>query len=77
MRIIDADALIEDIIGDLTDGIAEGRAIEKIDNAPTVDAIPVEWIKENKNLARAVGVEQYELFLDTLLSDWEEERKEK
>lgn len=37
MRLIDADALIEDIDGDLTDSIAEGRAIEKIMNAPTIE----------------------------------------
>ena len=37
MRMIDADALIEDIDGDLTDSIAEGRAIEKIMNAPTIE----------------------------------------
>lgn len=36
MRLIDADALIKDVDGDLLDGIAEARAIEKIDNAPTV-----------------------------------------
>lgn len=36
-RLIDADALIEDIDGDLTDSIAEGRAIEKIMNAPTIE----------------------------------------
>ena len=36
MRLIDADALIKDIDGDLLDGIAEVRAIEKIENAPTV-----------------------------------------
>ena len=37
MRLIDADALIEDVDGDLTDSIAEGRAIEKIINAPTIE----------------------------------------
>lgn len=36
MRLIDADALIDDIDGDLLDSIAEGRAIEKIENAPTM-----------------------------------------
>lgn len=49
MRLIDADVLIEDVDGDLTDSIAEGRAIEKIMNAPTVDAVPVrhgKWIRD-------------------------------
>jgi len=35
-RLVDADALIEDVDGDLTDSIAEGRAIEKIMDAPTI-----------------------------------------
>ena len=35
-RLVDADALIEDVDGDLTDSIAEGRAIEKIMEAKTV-----------------------------------------
>ena len=42
--LIDANALIDDIDGDLTDGIAERKAIEKIENAPTVDAIPIDFI---------------------------------
>jgi len=44
MRLIDADALIEDIDGDLTDSIAEGRAIEKIMNAPTIEPKKGKWI---------------------------------
>jgi len=53
MRMIDADALIEDIDGDLTDSIAEGRAIEKIMNAPTIEErktghwIDAEWVRIN------------------------------
>lgn len=51
MRLIDADALIKDIDGDLLDGIAEARAIEKIEEAPTIGG----WISvkdrmpENQN----------------------------
>ena len=41
MRLIDADALIDDVDGDLTDAVAERIAIEKIKNAPTIDAVPV------------------------------------
>ena len=36
VRLIDANALIDEIDGDLMDGIAERRAIEKILNAPTI-----------------------------------------
>lgn len=45
-RLIDADALIKDVDGDLLDSIAEARAIEKIDNAPTVGG----WISVKDRL---------------------------
>lgn len=45
-RLIDADALIKDMDGDLLDGIAEARAIEKIENAPTIN----EWINVKDRL---------------------------
>lgn len=48
MRLIDADALIKDIDGDLLDGIAEVRAIEKIENAPTVGG----WISVKDGLPK-------------------------
>lgn len=75
MRLIDADALHINTIGGRMNGKIEFANVVKamINDAPTVDAIPVSWIKENKNLARTVGAWQYELFLDTLLKDWEEE----
>ena len=51
MRLIDADALIEDIDGDLTDSIAEGRAIEKIMNAPTIEERKTgQWIPCSERL---------------------------
>lgn len=46
MRLIDADALIKDMDGDLTDAVAERRALEKIDNAPTIGG----WISVNDRL---------------------------
>lgn len=50
MRLIDADALIEDVDGDLTDSIAEGRAIEKIMNAPTIeDRKTGKWIETDSH----------------------------
>lgn len=54
MRLIDADVLIEDIDGDLTDSIAEHRAIEKIMNAPTIDAVPVVRCKDCKHRYHSV-----------------------
>lgn len=51
MRLIDADALIRDIDGDLLDGIAEARAIEKIENAPTIGG----WISVKDKLPTQQG----------------------
>ena len=48
MRLIDADALADDMYGDLLDGIAEARALEKIDNAPTVNG----WISVKDRLPK-------------------------
>lgn len=45
-RLIDADALLRDIDGDLLDGIAEARAIEKIEDAPTIGG----WISVKDRL---------------------------
>lgn len=56
MRMIDADALIEDIDGDLTDSIAEGRAIEKIMNAPTIEERKTgKWIPCSERLPEEYG----------------------
>lgn len=51
MRLIDADALIKDIDGDLLDGIAEARAIEKIENAPTIGG----WISVKDRLPKSMA----------------------
>jgi hypothetical protein len=51
MRLIDADALINDVDGDLLDGIAEARAIEKIENAPTIGG----WISVKDRLPEDEG----------------------
>ena len=49
-RTIDADALIEDVDGDLLDSIAEHRAIEKIMNAPTIEPLKKgKWIYLDKD----------------------------
>ena len=56
MRMIDADALIEDIDGDLTDSIAEGRAIEKIMNAPTIEERKTgKWMPHREKSREYIG----------------------
>ena len=62
MRLIDADALIEDVDGDLTDSIAEGRAIEKIMNAPTIEERKMgEWMERNTHfMGEKYGIEEWQ-----------------
>ena len=47
-----------------------------IDNAPTVDAIPIEWIEETMRLAESVGAKEYAEHLEVLLADWAEREEE-
>ena len=47
-----------------------------IDNAPTIDAIPTEWIKEVICLAEKTGFTDYAYKLNVLLSDWAERKEE-
>lgn len=48
MRLIDADALIDVVDGYLTDSVEEGKCIEKIMDAPSIDAVKHGiWIEEN------------------------------
>ncbi len=82
MRLIDADDLKKSIIKRL--GIsdekfllaAEKTLYEEIENAPTVEAIPIEWIKEVICLAEKTGFTDYAYKLNVLLSDWAERKEE-
>jgi hypothetical protein len=55
---------------------ALGYQYYRVANAPTVDAIPIEWIKEVIHMAEKTGFTDYAYKLNVLLSDWAEERKE-
>ena len=80
MRLIDADKLRINCV--CVNGICvDGRTIE---NAPTVKAIPIEWIKNKKvdfqnedypfNYCRGFQ-DGYNDCIDYLLSEWEEENQ--
>ncbi len=77
MRLIDADALIEDVDGDLTDSIAEGRAIEKIMNAPTIEPeqrwIPCSERLPDEDLWAGSGKQYSSNVLMTVVNTIEEE----
>ena len=67
MRLIDADKLKEEL---KVNGL--GYQYYMLDNAPTVDAIPIEWIKHYKSI---YGLTYSTLcnLLGTMLEDWEKE----
>lgn len=85
MRLIDADALIEQFDEcpyNWTDSPEEIQAvldweiaIDNINKAPTIDAIPVEWIMNLKNEYAREGHEQAEGDLINLLLMWRKEQE--
>lgn len=88
MRLIDADSLkgtlanrLEKISArfgvDSSGAGAVAGAMALLDAQPTVDAVPVSFIRELINLARKVGADSHAESLEILLADWAEtERKE-
>jgi hypothetical protein len=86
MRLIDADALKEEIEFHptsvsvcMTVAEAKGqtyfknRCLEDIDNALTIDAIPVEWLR---NLCAIAKMEtDDEMFIDWLIQTWQKEQE--
>ena len=46
---------------------------EKIDKFPTVEAIPVEWLKEQIELASSNGEDDYASALDWTVMKWQTE----
>jgi len=70
MRLIDADALFINLDGMMvvspTGYIHGGTVADMISDAPTVDAIPIEWLQ-----AHVTTIEQ-----QRLLDDWAERKEE-
>lgn len=81
MRLIDADSLYFY----MTDSIEQQKAEEARDEAPTVDAIPIDWIKKWKEKAINGSLcsgpldlfdhYEYEVAINRLLKDWEKENE--
>ena len=89
MRLVDADALKEEIEFHptsvsvcMTVAEAKGqtyfknRCLEDIDNAPTIDAIPVEWLNEIKRKCVA-DVQQVPMFvaIGWMVDMWQKEQE--
>ena len=48
---------------------------DALENAPTIDAIPVEWLNEMKRWAAADGDNECVLVIAYLLGRWQNERE--
>lgn len=77
MRLIDAENLlaevdcnIELVSVDETMYIPYVDYVDEICHAPTVEAIPIEWIKDTIKLAERVEPNEYSRYLNLLLKDW-------
>ena len=85
MRMIDADALFENLDGMMAvspTGYIHGDTVaDMISDAPTVDAVPVEWIKQwskkpvtEKDMKLAEQCEWN--ILEWLIADWQKRKEE-
>lgn len=91
MRLIDADALklliysnvypVKDYFNSKDYGMFWTGGIEKaIDEMPTVDAMPVEWLKENFPISEVYGTENYfrnAYAVQRVLKLWEKEKEKR
>jgi hypothetical protein len=83
-RLIDADALKAQLQREIDiyfdeDGGGIHTAMEardEIDYAPTVDAIPVEWIRKYTEENRLYQSDDFDLYISDMIADWEERKEE-
>ena len=81
MRLIDADALKSVFTEKSTEAVCGAELckaiISRIDDAPTVDAVPVEWIEVDIEASAFSGYDIHAYEVATMLEEWKEkERKE-
>ena len=77
MRLIDADALYTLFVkmksfGELT----AKKAIRCVEEAPTVEAIPVEWIRKYTEENRLYQSDDFDLYINDMIADWAERETE-
>ena len=78
MRLIDADKLMEDVRKNSESYFADDFAKQWVDRQQTVDAIPVEWIKEKiQSLRNENSYTSYHLseYFKAMLIDWRRWKK--
>ena len=80
-RLIDADELKSVFTEKSTEAVCGAELckaiISRIDDAPTVDAVPVEWIEVDIEASAFSGYDIHSYEVATMLEEWKEkERKE-
>ena len=81
VRLIDADALKSVFTEKSTEAVCGAELckaiISRIDDAPTVDAVPVEWIEIDIEQSAFSGYDMHSYEVATMLEEWKEkERKD-
>lgn len=78
MRLIDADKLEYSFVSD-DDGDGDFPVVEEDDiiNAPTVEAIPVEWLEDKELEYRTTGDKLMSDAFAVVIEDWKKEQKER
>ena len=75
MRLIDADALHTSLVKMNDFGeLSAKKAIRMVSKAPTVDAIPVEWLEDLHKKAQS---EEADRMIDEIISLWEARKNER
>lgn len=72
MRLIDADKFEADVLDHITVK-AVSRMVAILEGQPTVDAIPIEWIKKYGVVKNEIVHTALENVLYWLIKDWEKE----
>ena len=84
MRLIDADRLLKPSFTDMFDKPVKMDMFSRyaIESQPTVEAIPIEWIKnvwlekpENQGPIEFFPPATFELIMNWLIEDWEKENE--
>lgn len=79
MRLIDADDMFSRYLSLLSKHIAEfklGDAIEMLEDAPTIEAIPVEWLNKKIEHYRENCWHEDAEDLEGLINDWRKEQND-
>lgn len=80
MRLIDADKMLKRIeswnTSDAMDKALYNFTLNRIIEQPTVEAIPIEWIKKYTEENRLYQSDDFDLYISDMIADWAERKDE-